>query len=245
MIPFRQEGLPSLTEEDMREVDRFMIEEYGIELIQMMENAGRNLARLVRERFLKGDPRGRRVAVLAGPGGNGGGAIVTARHLHNWGASVDLIISRPEEDFKPVSRKQLDIVRRMEVPLHRPETASRIGEVSAIIDGLIGYGLKGAPKDEAADLIRWANRRDEPICSLDIPSGIGSTEGTVYDPTVRASVTMTLAMPKRGLFDPEAGAFVGELYLADIGVPPELYESMCPEINVGPIFAEDELIRLR
>ena len=76
---------PYVTTPQMVEVDRAMIEDFKIKLIQMMENAGRNLAHLTRIRFLDGDPQGRRVIVLAGGGGNGGGALVAARRLHNWG----------------------------------------------------------------------------------------------------------------------------------------------------------------
>jgi NAD(P)H-hydrate epimerase len=75
--------MPYLTTEQMREIDRLMIEGYHIELIQMMENAGRNLVHLARKRFLGGDPRDKNVVVIAGRGGNGGGGLVTARHLHN------------------------------------------------------------------------------------------------------------------------------------------------------------------
>jgi len=75
--------IPFITTDQMREVDRAMIEDYGISLVQMMENAGRNLAQLARSRFLQGDPTGRRVLVLAGKGGNGGGGMVCARLHHN------------------------------------------------------------------------------------------------------------------------------------------------------------------
>lgn len=77
--------IPFLTTDQMREVDRAMIEDYGIQLIQMMENAGRNLAELARRRFLNSRPSGQKVIVLAGTGGNGGGGLVCARRLHNWG----------------------------------------------------------------------------------------------------------------------------------------------------------------
>ena len=78
-IPFLTEDIPWLTTEQMIEVDRAMMEDYRIDLVRMMENAGRNLAHLARARFLDGDPRGQRVVVLAGTGGNGGGALVCCR----------------------------------------------------------------------------------------------------------------------------------------------------------------------
>ncbi|MBN1967580.1 MAG: hypothetical protein JW910_23190, partial [Anaerolineae bacterium] len=85
--------LPWLTAAQMAEVDRAMIEDYRITLVQMMENAGRNLAHLARGCFLDGDPRGTAVVVLAGTGGNGGGALVCARRLHNYGAAVRVLIT--------------------------------------------------------------------------------------------------------------------------------------------------------
>ncbi len=74
---------PKIDTPQMREVDRLMIEDYHIELIQMMENAGRCLAILTKERFFDGDVEGKHIIVLAGTGGNGGGALVAARRLHN------------------------------------------------------------------------------------------------------------------------------------------------------------------
>jgi len=81
-----------VTSDQMREVDWAMMEDYGILVLQMMENAGRNLAQLSRKRFLDGDPRGRHVLALAGSDGNGDGGLVCARRLHNWGASVRVLL---------------------------------------------------------------------------------------------------------------------------------------------------------
>ncbi len=91
--------MPYLTTQQMVEVDRVMVEDFRIELMQMMENAGRNLALLAGKRFLDGDPSGKRVAILAGSGGNGGGALVCARHLHNWGGGVQVLLAKPEDRF--------------------------------------------------------------------------------------------------------------------------------------------------
>ena len=106
-------SVPWLTTEQMVEVDRLMIEDLGIELIQMMENAGRNLASLARERFLAGDPNGKTVVVLAGTGGNGGGALVCARRLVGWGARVEVVLSRSSEAFGSVPGRQLLILPKM------------------------------------------------------------------------------------------------------------------------------------
>ncbi len=101
-IPIYTSNVPYVTTEQMIEVDRAMMQDYRIELIQMMENAGRNLAHLARMRFLDGNPQGKKVVILAGTGGNGGGGLVCARRLHNWGAQVQVVVIRPIEDFTPV-----------------------------------------------------------------------------------------------------------------------------------------------
>ena len=108
--------VPWLNTKQMVEVDRAMIEDLGIGLIQMMENAGRALADLARERFLDRDPTGKKVTVLAGRGGNGGGALVCARRLVGWGANVGVVLSRPDDAFDDVPGHQLAILRKMSVP---------------------------------------------------------------------------------------------------------------------------------
>lgn len=241
----RQSDVPFISTEQMIEVDRAMIEDFRIELLQMMENAGRNLAHLARTRFLGGDPRGKRVVVLAGTGGNGGGALVAARRLHSWGADVQVYVTRPAADFTPVPAHQLEILRRMHVQIgFAPELPSAL-RCELILDGVIGYSLKGAPRGSAADLIRWANRQSAPILALDAPSGVDTTTGTAHDPAIRATATMTLALPKQGFLAPAVAAQIGELYLADISVPPSLYAQPALGLQVGPLFAQEDIIRLR
>lgn len=228
----------------MIEVDRLMIEEYSIELIQMMENAGRNLAHLAREMFFDGDPAGKRVIVLAGSGGNGGGALTCARHLHNFGATIQAITSKPSQDFSPVAAKQLRILSRIGIHAVELDRIPPQFEANLIIDGLIGYSLREAPHGNAARLIRTANLSGLPILALDIPSGIEATTGIVHDPAIKATATMTLALPKTGLYTQSAADNVGELYLADISVPPELYAEPTIRLKVGDIFAHSEILRL-
>ena len=237
--------VPYLTAEQMREVDRAMMQDLNIQLIQMMENAGRNLAQLARVRFLGGDPRDKRVILLAGTGGNGGGALVCARRLHNWGAQIHVFITRPDAEFAPVPALQLDILRRMKVLAAQVDALAQVETADLIVDGVIGYSLKDAPSGTTAELIRWANAQGAPVLALDAPSGVDTTTGTVYDPAIKAMATLTLALPKEGLRKPGVEEQVGELYLADIGVPPSLYAEPALGIRVGPIFAKEEIIRLR
>ena len=246
-IPKQTGSVPALTTAQMVEVDRLMIEDYHIQLIQMMENAGRNLAQLARIRFLGGDPRGKTVVVAAGTGGNGGGALVCARHLSNWGAGVRVIGTKSDADFTRVPAHQLAILRRMGLQIVLViEAAQVLGTlpVDLIVDGIIGYSLSGAPRGAAADLIRLTNARGVPVLALDAPSGLDASSGSIFDPAIKATATLTLALPKHGLRQPGARAQVGELYLADISVPPSLYSEPSLGISIGHPFARSEIIRL-
>jgi NAD(P)H-hydrate epimerase len=246
-IPAPSGEVPYVTTEQMIEVDRAMIHEAHIALLQMMENAGRNLAHLARVRFFAGDPRAKTVLVLAGTGGNGGGALVCARRLHTWGAQVQVALSHPAAALTPVPAHQLEILQRMSVPVAQADAIDAISLLQTpalIVDGLIGYRLQGAPQGTLADLIRWANANPAPILALDTTSGIDTTTGTIFDPAIKATATMTLALPKAGLRARGVEALVGELYLADISVPPALYAEPALALRVGPLFAESEILRI-
>ena len=244
-FPKPDQPIPFLTTEQMIEVDRLMIEEYGIELIQMMENAGRNLAHLARRRFLADNPVGKKIVVLAGTGGNGGGALVCARRLHSYGAKVRVFTTRPEEAFRPIPAHQLGILKRMGISVLRPEAIREASTADLVIDGVIGYSLKGAPRGGSAALIRWANEQEAPVLALDVPSGLDAAAGIIHEPAIRTEATMTLALPKEGLRAPGADRLIGDLYLADISVPLELYAEPSLGLEVGPIFARSDILLLR
>ena len=238
-------NVPFITTAQMVEVDRLMMEEYRILLPQMMENAGRGLARLARERFLGGDPSGKRIVVLAGGGGNGGGGLVGARRLHTWGAGVEVWLATPPERMGEVPAQQLAILERMSVTINVTEAeAMQLPPAHLIIDAVIGYSLAGPPRGAALTLINAGNRHPAPVLSLDVPSGVDSTTGDTPGAAVVATAKLTLALPKSGFDTPEGRNHVGELYLADISVPPALYGQPSLGIDVGPIFAEDDIVRL-
>ena len=233
--------VPTITVDQMREVDRLMVEDLRIELIQMMENAGRCLAQHVRSE-LGGDVHRRRVAVLAGRGGNGGGGLAAARRLAIWGADVTVLLGQEAEAVQGVPRHQLAILQRIGVPLKNPEqtAAADMNSAEHLIDALIGYSLDGAPTGAVADLIRAANESGHAITALDIPSGLPGDSGLAFAPTIRAATTLTLALPKVGLLRPEAKPYVGRLYLADISVPQLVYSRL--GISVGNVFSGSDIV---
>jgi NAD(P)H-hydrate epimerase len=213
------QAVPWLSVDQMREVDRIMVEELGISLVRMMENAGRSLAQIARD-LLGGDVGGRSIVVLAGPGGNGGGGLVAARHLTVAGAQVAVALSAPAKRFAPVPAEQLTIARRLAIPIH--EDVGSVGEPELVLDALLGYNQWSQPHGQAAELIRWSAAQR--ILALDVPSGLELASGKLHTPHVDAEATMTLAAPKTALA--EAAQTVGRLFLADISVPALVYQRL-------------------
>jgi NAD(P)H-hydrate epimerase len=211
--------VPSVTADQMREVDRIAVEEFGLGILQMMENAGRNLAENVIDLI---DEIGGDVAILAGGGGNGGGGLCCARHLRNRGFRVWVVLDRDETTLKGAARNQLRILRAAGVqPVDPSQAREALDRAQIVVDALIGYSLRGAPRGRAAELIDLCNEHAAHVISLDVPSGLDATSGQAPGQVVRPDRTLTLALPKTGLHE-----VPGELYLADIGIPPAVFERL-------------------
>ncbi|WP_169435041.1 NAD(P)H-hydrate epimerase [Neolewinella persica] len=233
-----------MTTDQMIEVDRLMIEVYNIELIQMMENAGRCLAMVAVEEFLKTALENKKVVVLAGNGGNGGGALVCARRLHSLGCNIYVYLANADK-MTPVPNHQLSILKNMGVPIVDPEYLDKVSSADLIIDGLVGYSINGDPRGKVKDMIDWANEQEAPVLALDTPSGLDLTTGTVHNPTIKAAATLTLALPKHGLFEKKAVPKVGNLFLGNISVPPALYGTSTIGLLVSSqLFVESDVVRL-
>jgi NAD(P)H-hydrate epimerase len=227
--------VPALTAAQMREVDRIAVDDYGLGILQMMENAGRSLALNVLQML---GPSGGTVVVLAGSGGNGGGGLCCARHLHNRGVVVRVVLSRAPDELRGAARAQLDVLRASGVTPLLPEQAAEALRQSALtVDALIGYSLSGAPRGHVAALIEATNHHSRRTLSLDVPSGLDATSGQAPGLVVRPDRTLTLALPKTGLQQAP-----GDLYLADIGIPPEVYPSV--GLSFEPFFRDRYWIEL-
>lgn len=227
--------VPSVTALEMAEADR-IASELGIGLEMLMENASRQIASAARV-FL-GDLVERRIVAIAGSGNNGGDALGAARHLFGWGAHVTATLSGPVEKLRPLARRQLDILANIGVPVADADLSG----ADLVLDGLLGYSVSGAPRGATADLIRAANASRAAILAIDLPSGLHPDTGEPLGITIRAALTVTLALPKRGLLEARSRALVGELLLADIGIPAKAYERM--GIDARGVFERGDLLRI-
>ncbi len=211
---------PEVDRQAMVEVDRIMEDDFGIGLIQMMENAGRALARLAQALLL--DKPGR-VLALAGRGGNGGGVLTAARRLAGWGTDVSVVTTSAAADFAGVPARQLTIVNALGVPVGQRLPASA-DDYDLLLDGLVGYSLAGALRGGAAEAVAFVNARTSAHCiSLDVPSGFDAATGLASEISVRPDAILTIAAPKKGLIDSYPDA---PMFLADISVPDTVFERL-------------------
>jgi len=218
-----------LTEVQMIEVRSRHDHDLHIELIQMMENAGRNLAQLVIDLYSPDT-----VAVLCGTGGNGGGGLVAARHLANRGVDVTVTLSKPAASLAGAPAHQHDVVQRMGLAVVKDPRPADV-----TIDALIGYSMKGPPRGRVAELIEIVGDSGGALVALDVPSGLNVTDGSIPGVVVNADATMTVAAPKIGL---RKADHVGDLYVADISVPPAVFDAF--DAVAPPDFTRSSVVRL-
>jgi len=231
----------------MREVDRLMVDEIGISILMMMENASRNIAILSRK-MLGGSVRDKHIVILCGKGNNGGDGLGAARHLINFGGKVTCIISEHKENLGENARIQLNVLKNIDatiIEFSDGETQliqEKINNSDLVIDALLGYNLKGTPKSPYFNLINLANNSSKPILAIDMPSGLDGNTGQPHAPTIKARATITLALPKVGLLTEKAREHVGELYVADLSVPSNVYRKL--GISVPNVFEYEEVVKL-
>jgi NAD(P)H-hydrate epimerase len=225
----RYQGLPVVSAGRMREIDRLSTEQRGLKVIDLMENAGRAVAREVAA-FL--GARGRRVAVCCGRGANGGDGLVAARVLKEGGAEVQVFICAPRQEGAAAGRypepvqANLQLAEAAGVPVlpAEDEAALQAGlsQADVVLDALLGTGSSGTPAGAVRKAIEAMARCGKPVVAIDLPSGLDPDSGEHGEVFVAAALTLTLGLPKRGLVAAQARPCVGELKVLDIGFPKDL-----------------------
>ncbi len=242
-------AVPAVTAPEMAEIDRLAVDEFGISLSQMLEQAGSHLAEVARLE-VDGDLTHKLVVVAVGSGHNGAGGLVAARHLVNRGASVRVILARPVARLGAAARDQVATLLAMSVSCCVPaydmtdeELEATLARADLIVDALLGYGASGAPRGEVEREIDWIVRSGSRVLSLDVPSGVDPDTGQAAGAAVTADATVTVALPKLGLLSGEGRERSGRLYLADIGLPAELYRRVA--VDVDRVFSRARIVRIQ
>ncbi|GAB5046921.1 NAD(P)H-hydrate dehydratase [Thermodesulfovibrio sp. TK110] len=209
-----------VTSSEMAEIDRLTIEHYGIPSMLLMERA----ALAVSEHVLELNPEN--VIVLAGPGNNGGDGIACARILKNKIKNVKIFQLFSDEKLSSDCKTQLDIAKKFKLPvIEGYPIENEIMQADAIIDAIFGTGLKRAIEGDIARFIENLNSFKKPVLAVDIPSGISSDTGEVMGVAIKAKITVTFGLPKRGHLVFPGKEYTGKLFIEDIGFPKELTES--------------------
>lgn len=195
-------------------LDRLAIEALGVPQSVLMENAGRAAA-MVLERLY---PRGPVVGVV-GSGNNGGDALVLLRTLRAWGREAHAVLAADRPGDDPLLHGwSLPFTR--DADLDEGRWVALLESSAIVVDGVLGTGVSGAPRDRQAAAIRRMNGAARPVLALDVPSGIDATTGAVPGEAVEADVTVAFGAPKLGSLLHPARALVGRLVAVDIGFPP-------------------------
>ena len=204
----------------VRELDRLAIEEGGIPGIELMERAGLEAFRVLRDRW----PAARRVSIVAGPGNNGGDGFVVARLAAQSGLDVTLcLIGDPER----IAGDAGTACQRMGEAAPGVTPAGHIaGGADVVVDALFGTGLVRDVSGPAAEAVRAMNASAAPVLAIDVPSGIHSDTGRVLGCAVRAAVTVSFIGLKQGLFTREGRGCAGEIVYRDLGVPPRVFDGV-------------------
>ena len=203
------EQVLAMSAEQSAEWDRAAREQEGVPERVLMDNAGRALAAALQSLL----PAGNILAVI-GSGHNGGDALIAARTLQQWGRKVRWVAATPRTP-------SLDVLHGHTVTRAPDgEVAQEISAADIILDGILGTGARGAPRDTVARIITMINESRRKVVAVDLPSGVDASNGQVEGEAVRAALTVTFGAAKLGLLLHPARAYCGRLMVAEIGFPP-------------------------
>ncbi|MFB6242037.1 MAG: NAD(P)H-hydrate epimerase [Candidatus Nanosalina sp.] len=215
-----------VSRDEMLGIEEAAVEDLGVSTGTLMEFAGLRVAEFVRGEFSQNV----KIAVICGPGHNGGDGAVAARKLESWGFNVMMYV--PEEEVKELTEEKIITARKCGVEIYLDDFPT----ANVYIDALLGYNLEEAPREPVKSAVDKINKWSAETVSVDVPTGIDVDSGERYDPHVDAEYTVTLGMPKKGLYARNSG----DIYLADVGLPRKAVESA--GVETGDYFSRESLI---
>lgn len=215
-----------LTRAESRQVDQQAIAQFGMSGLVLMENAGREAARVIADRYPLAD-----TCILCGKGNNAGDGYVIARHLQLAQAAaakgaVRIVSVVDPDELSGDAAVNAQIARLAEIPMavvtDSQQLSAAIGAPELIVDCLLGTGAQGNPRGLYAEAIRLANALPAKRIAIDLPSGLDADSGIPGEPTFSADLTLTMVAPKIGFAAGTAQAVLGEVVVVPIGVPERL-----------------------
>lgn len=216
-----------VTAQEMREIDRIAIEEWGIPGVVLMERAGLQVFRVMKETYR--DLKGKLVIIFAGKGNNGGDGLVLARHLAIYGTKIKIVLLASRDKLSGDAKINFDIVSKMGLEINELTSIPAFDKVrkeiykgDLLVDAIFGTGLTSVAEGIYAEAIKLINESKIHVVSIDIPSGLSADDGLVLGKCIQADLTVTFALPKRGHLLYPGVDYVGKLEVVDIGILPEV-----------------------
>ena len=207
--------------DEMRKIEESAIRDFGMPSLLLMENAGRNISEVIRGKF-----KPCKVLLMIGKGNNGGDGLVVARYLDNLGFQTQILLLADPVTLKSDPLLNLRIVRKMCLPItYVPQTSTETELLGycmgsdLVVDALFGVGIHSPLTGVNESAVRAMTNCGKPVISIDIPSGLDADTGEVHGVAVKATMTLTLAIKKRGLCLGKGSAYAGEIDVIDLGIP--------------------------
>jgi ADP-dependent NAD(P)H-hydrate dehydratase / NAD(P)H-hydrate epimerase len=215
-----------VTAQQMKNIDRRAIRGFGIPGPVLMENAASAIMTEM-EKFFDG-LGGVRVGILCGKGNNGGDGLALARRLRIRGVPVRVALLAPFSGVTGEAKVNLSILRKTDVEITENAPARSLSGIIAwsdvLVDALLGVGLASPLRGAYARAAAMVNQSGRPVVAVDIPTGIDSDTGAVMGAAIKADLTVTMALMKRGLVLYPGAEYAGTVRVADIGIPPEVID---------------------
>ncbi|MCX7846337.1 MAG: NAD(P)H-hydrate dehydratase [Dictyoglomaceae bacterium] len=204
--------------EETRELEKNIVEKFNIPPLFLMENAGSFIYYFLKDRFK--DLKNIKIAILCGPGNNGGDALVVARYLYINGNIPIVLTYSWENGLSSLCQIQYEILKDSKIKfLSLKENWEVIKEVDLIIDGIFGIGLKKPLDENLKEIIKVINNLNKNLVSIDVPTGIDANTGDILGESIKANTTITMFFPKIGFFNLNAMDYIGELIVNSLGFP--------------------------
>lgn len=207
-----------LTVKQSRELDRIAMQKNYIPVEELMKNAGRHLAGIVKEQ--SANELEAKIAVVCGKGNNGGDGFAAAGFLVDWNCNVDVFCTVQKKDIKGAPKHFYSLLEEKGQEIRFIKAPPRKhGKYIVVVDAVLGTGFKGRVRPDSVPWLNWMNRMDSQIISADIASGLDADNGLADKSAVRADKTVTMGYPKLGMELNDGPACGGEIVPVDIGFP--------------------------
>ena len=233
-----------VTSKQMREIDRKAIEENNLSGLALMENAGLKIFQSLKNIYP--NLRLKKIIIFSGSGNNGGDGFVVARRLYDYGVKAKVFLLAPFNKIKGEAGENLNIIDKMGVELIElkaeklEEIKGTIQNSDLIIDAILGTGLQGRVTGLKSKIIDLINVAGKEVVAIDVPSGLNADTGKIEGPCIKATYTITLALPKIGLLLFPGASYAGKVTVEDIGIPPYLLKNNKIKTNM----ATKEIVKL-